>query len=287
MSHSSLIARLLLVGALSLAAAPVYAQSNEDRAFTLASEGAELFGQGSYREAAQKFEQAYGLVRDSVLLKNQIVSLYKAGDCASALDLAYTYDISYRDAPQNDKEDVRRVRVDCNLTAAETALDYGKTDVAKESADRAERIGVLGDERARLEKIQQRLTEKPKTSEPPESAVAPSDDPNGWRPIVGFSLLGVGAATAVVTGVLHQQSIARADELNCGAGACNDEQLNEYNDLANSEGVYVAGYAVGGALLLGGAGLLIYHYAIDDAGETAVLPMVGTDSVGATLHITF
>ena len=276
----------MLVGALCLAASPGYAQSDEDRAFTLASEGAELFGQGSYRDAAQKFEQAYDLVRDSVLLKNQIVSLYKAGDCVSALDLAYTYDISYRDAPQNDKEDVRRVRVDCNLTAAETALDYGKTDVAKESADRAERIGVLGDEKTRLEKIQRRLTEKPKDTKVAAPTVKP-DSSNSWRPIVGFSALGLGTATAVVTGILHQQQIADADALDCGSGACNDEQLAEYNDLANSESTYVAGYAVGGALILGGAGLLIYHYVVDSPVETAVVPMVGADSVGAAVHLTF
>ncbi len=284
MSVFSTSLRFLLAAALTVASLPAYAQDTDDRAYELATEGAKLFGAGDYREAARRFEEAYSLLKDSVLLKNQIVSLYKAGDCGNALDLAYQYDISYRDAPPTDREDVRKVRVDCNLSAAGTALEYGKLDVADESLQRAKSIGFQGEEEKRYTDLSAQLTSKrqPKTIEPVEV-----EDPNSWRPIVGWSLSGVGLAVVGITAGLQYSDYQRGVELGCATKVCTTERA-EYDDLKDNGTTYAIGYGIGGAMLAGGAGLLIYHYMVDTDEEAVVIaPTLGSSAVGASLQFKF
>ncbi len=278
--------RFLLIAALSVASLPAYAQDSDDRAYELATEGAKLFGAGDYREAARRFEEAYSLLKDSVLLKNQIVSLYKAGDCGNALDLAYQYDISYRDAPPTDREDVRKVRVDCNLLAAETALEYGKLDVADESLQRAKSIGFQGDEEKRFTNLNDQLTSKrlPKPVAPAEEV----EDPNGWRPIVGWSLSGVGLAVVGITAGLQYSDYQKGLDLGCASTPCGTEDRIKYDDLKDNGATYAIGYGIGGVMLVSGAGLLVYHYMMDTDDETVVIaPTLGSSAVGASLHFKF
>jgi tetratricopeptide (TPR) repeat protein len=277
--------RFLLIAALTVASLPAYAQDSDDRAYELATEGAKLFGAGDYREAARRFEEAYSLLKDSVLLKNQIVSLYKAGDCGSALDLAYQYDISYRDAPPTDREDVRKVRVDCNLLAAETALEYGKLDVVDESLQRAKAIGVQGDEEKRYRALNDQLTIKRQPK--PVAPIEEVEDPNSWRPIVGWSLSGVGLAVVGITGVLQYGDYQRGIELGCATKICTTERP-EYDELKNNGTTYAIGYGIGGVMLVSGAGLLVYHYLIDTDEKTVLLaPTLGSSAVGASLQFKF
>lgn len=285
MSVFSTSLRFLLVAAVTVTSLPAYAQDTDDRAYELATEGAKLFGAGDYREAARRFEEAYSLLKDSVLLKNQIVSLYKAGDCGNALDLAYQYDISYRDAPPTDREDVRKVRVDCNLLAAETALEYGKLDVADESLQRAKSIGFQGEEEKRYTDLNTQLTSKrqPKTVEPIEA-----EDPNGWRPIVGWSLSGVGLAVVGITAGFQYSDYQKGLDLGCASTPCGTEDRVEYDNLKDNGTTYAIGYGIGGVMLVSGAGLLVYHYMIDTEEEAVVItPTLGSSAVGASLQFKF
>lgn len=272
-----------------LGAQDAFAQSADDRAYDLATEGAELFEKGQYRDAARKFEEAYGFVKDSVLLKNQVVSLYKAGDCPVALDLAYTYDISFRDAPAQDKEDVRKVRIDCNLMAAETAIGYGKLDVADKSLKQAAAIGLQGDEQARHDALRAKVEEMSGADDPvdPQHGPVTGDDPSSWKPVTGWALVGTGAVIAGVSGILHAGDRSRYDELDCQNRMCTPDEIQETNDLADGEFVWVIGYGVGGAMMLGGAGLLVHHYMLSEDTDVAVIPQIGPGSAGAAFHMRF
>lgn len=288
MSAISTSIRLLLTGALLCCAPNAFAQSADDRAYDLATEGAELFEKGQFRDAAKKFEEAYSFVKDSVLLKNQVVSLYKAGDCPVALDLAYTYDISFRDAPAQDKEDVRKVRIDCNLMAADTAIGYGKLDVATQSLDQASAIGLQGDEQARHDALRAKIEVKRGADTlTPDPVVEPSNTSDSWKPVAGWALLGTGAVVAGVSGFLHAGDRSRYEELDCQNRMCSIDEINESNDLADGEFVWVIGYGVGGAMILGGAGLLIHHYMVDGDSDVAVIPQIGPGSAGAAFHMRF
>lgn len=283
MSFFTLRFHLVICAVLLLGASSGYAQSNEDRAYELATQGAELFGSGEYREAARHFEEAYALLKDSVLLKNQIVSLYKAGDCPVALDLAYNYDISYRDAPVQDKEDVRKVRVDCNLLAAETAIGYGKLDVARESLDRAKGVGLVEDEVARHDELRAKVdTEQTKNDTP--LPVEPEESTTAWRPIVGWSLVGVGVGVTALSAVFHVGDKGRYEELDCANAKCSEADIEEYNDIADGEYRWVLGYGLGGAMIVGGVVLLLTG---DEAQGVTLIPQIGPRDVGAAVHLRF
>ncbi len=285
MSAFSSSIRIALVFALMVSSLPAQAQEKDDRAYELATEGAKLFGAGDFREAASRFEEAYALLKDSVLLKNQIVSLYKAQDCGTALDLAYQYDISYRDAPPTDREDVRKVRVDCNLLAANTALEYGKLDIADESLQRAKAIGFQGDEEKRYVDLSAQLKAKraPKSVDPIEA----ESDSNAWRPLVGWSLSGVGLAVVGITAGFQYSDYQKGVDLGCATKPCLAGPRAEYDDLKDNTTAYVVGYSVGGLALAGGVGLLVYHYILDTEDTVVVAPTLGADAVGASLQFKF
>lgn len=115
--------------------------------------------------------------------------------------------------------------------------------------------------------LQAQLAEAP--VEEIESFVPPEEGSASWRPFLGWSLVGVGAA-ALVTGVILDAT--------AGVDSVDPNKIDEAESDADSRRALTTGLYVGGLVLsAAGGGVLLWHYVLD---EPEVAVGVGVGSTG-------
>jgi len=97
----------------------------------------------------------------------------------------------------------------------------------------------------------------------------------------------VGLAVVGGTAGFQYSDYQKGVELGCATKECDPGPLAEYNDRKDNTTGYAVGYGVGGLVLAGGIGLLVYHYIVDTEDTVAIAPTLGADTIGASLQFKF
>lgn len=210
--------RALTLGALVLilmSPAPrAFAQSEDsadyERMLELSDEATSEVLDGNFEAGAIKFRAAYRAFPDPVLLKNEMIAWYRAGDCRSALPPARNF-LQSDEALPDDVADVRTVERDCHIQLTEEAFETGdltlvdyhlrQLDPLELPAEAQERVDALRHQRHAL------APAHPPVVETPQSAPAASPSPLAW------GLFGGGAAGAITGLGLHIVALQRQSEL--------------------------------------------------------------------------
>lgn len=208
---------LASVTALGLASNPAFAQSNagDKRAFQLFQEGDELYKQGNFAEAAEKFRAAYALDPNPTLLYNLARSYENLGELDQAAD-------TYREYLQRQPDATDRGAIERRIETLEQQLEE------KRALERAAK-------------------QKPEPTAPPaERAPEPEQTGPGALPWV---VVGVGGAALIAGGVLRlmaEQKHASAED-DGDASSAQDKQENA-ESLAEVSGITLIAGAVVGAV---------------------------------------
>ena len=121
----------------------------------LSERGFAAFSEGRFAEAAQTFARAYALEPDTLLLKNEAIAWYEAGEHEPAVDAASRFLIQEDNDP-SDVIEVRRVWSNAKLGLVAAAMDNGTLDLAEEllgELDASEPDTVVA-ERIRITRIE-------------------------------------------------------------------------------------------------------------------------------------
>lgn len=203
-----------LIAVSSLFASTAWGQ--DDEAIAKAAEedkrGKELFTAGKYDEAAQAFHRAFGFYPIPQIMKSEIVAWSNAGNCSKAEPLIDEHFESLQTLPPDDVRDVRRIRADCRLTAAEAAFAAGEYDAANAALTQAAELDTEGRKTSEIAALRDRIdeaesppdTRNPDIVDPPDEVVTGGTErPSSVRPIIGWTLVGTGVAAAGTAGILY------------------------------------------------------------------------------------
>lgn len=172
------------------AGASVEAPEDATRRMLLLNEqGFEAFEIEDYLEAARSFEAAHLLVADPILRKNAAIAWFKAERCSEAREAAVFFLLAEGTARQ-DRLEARSVLAHCRLNDAAAALELGDTARAAQIVTWAEALQTD-------EQVQQRLGELREVLAQTRSMPATA------TPVLGWTLIGMGAAVLASSAALH------------------------------------------------------------------------------------
>lgn len=205
---------LAAVTLLTFCSAQALAQDEESpeyqRMLQLSDEATTAVLDGNFETGAITFRAAYRAYPDPVLLKNEMIAWYRAGDCHSALPPARSFLQSEKALPE-DIADVRTVERDCHLQLGEEALQSEDLALAGYHLDRLDTLELPAESEQRLAALRTRYD----AQIPPPPAPLECPDDTGWSapPPRALALLGGGTAGALTGLGLHIVALQRQDEL--------------------------------------------------------------------------
>jgi hypothetical protein len=211
-------------------------------------DGATLFGQGHYVEAAEAFALEYETTRDPALLFGRAMALQRAGNCWAAID-AFEQFIE-TSPPESDVAEARRQIEGCNR--------------------------VLGVQPPRSEPT----TELPPPSPSPELGDGDRDQPAWYRDRLGGALVGVGVPVMFGGIGLYGASFAVAENVARDTETAYEDRRVRVRAMAIS-GLTLLG--VGAAVAIAGA----VRYAMVRRSRTAAIDARGIARNVATLSWRF
>ena len=183
--------------------------------------GVRLYTDGRYADAAREFRVAQELMPDSPQLAFNIARcLERSGEVQSAYD-AYGRYLELETDPA-ERAEVERVRAGLRRTLAERRAEQAAKPVAE-----------------------------------PLGAVAPVEG-GDWRPMAGWTALGVGVAGLVVGAVFHSAAAETADAGAALGPGRQDTADSLQSDLETEQALMFVGYGVGAALVATGAAILAW-----------------------------
>ncbi|RVU44772.1 hypothetical protein EA187_09535 [Lujinxingia sediminis] len=206
------LAMLVLI---TLFGTPALAQDDESpeyqRMLQLSDEATIAVLDGNFEAGAITFRAAYRAYPDPVLLKNEMIAWYRAGDCHSALPPARNFLQSEKALPE-DIADVRTVERDCHLQLGEEALKDDDLALADYHLDRLGALELPAESEQRLDALRTQYAARVLTNSDP---INRSEDA-GWSPppTPALALFGGGAAGAITGLSLHIIALQRQNELN-------------------------------------------------------------------------
>ncbi len=297
------------------------AQEDAEQMQQLNAQAVEAFRAGEYERAAVFFLKAYDAKAEPTLIKNAMVAYYTADNCTESEKLALRYLKIQKGKPvesdppdvqqqvRKDRRDAKTVVVKCRLQRAQAELAAGDPEAARDALDRIELYtpeeadaAVLIDLRDKIEAKEAEA--RAKEAEASEPKPPPKKDGMSGRKIAAFSLIGVGAAGLIGTGVYNLSAASRASELtetypipdNATADGPEDQYCSYTDDPAacqdDFDSLQTAGillpifYGISGAALVTG-GVLLFTGDKDTEQRVTVAPMIGPGGAGATMRIRF
>ena len=244
-----------------------------------------------YEIGAVKFRLAYAAYPDPILLKNEMISWYRAGDCRSALPPAQAFLLSDEVEPQ-DRIDVATVELECYLNLADAALDQEELILAAFYLDTLETMANTAASLQRYDVMRERLDALTPREELPFLEEEPSllsRRDLGWLQITGgFALAGVGAA-------LHSVALDRQAQLREFAVSENPQDAQLFHLRQQEWGAYqrTTAWVVPTLYILGGIAFgsgVIFISTADSSPpvrELTIAPEISSRSVGVQLSQRF
>ncbi len=291
-----------------------FAQDNPQKAqMTAVGEQAmEKFQTGDFEAAAGKFEEAYDIYPEVVLLKNATIAWFSAGVCDSAERTGLKYlELTTEEQRElsKDRRDVKTVIARCRIRAAKVYLNNDDLDNARKSLDGIELFSPEEDDALALIQVRKSIDAKQKeldaNKSTPSSGDAKADDDssatkkkdNGLL-YAGVAATSVGAAGLGLTALLVTRPGVRASNQWYSDG-CNgtgqnidveecDALYKKAESASNNELIL---YSLSGTVAAAGVGLIIWHVVRSnkekESSSLILVPDVGPERAGANVMFSF
>ncbi|MFU8804209.1 MAG: hypothetical protein ACNA8W_10400 [Bradymonadaceae bacterium] len=263
------------------------------RMLELSDEATQAVIDGQFEEAAFTFRQAYETYPDPVLLKNEMIAWFRAGNCLGALPAGSAY-LNSGDVTDSDRQDVNKVQVTCIVRLADEALTAGHPEEAELLLEDLQGLTLTATEDEEVRSLRGLIAEaRAPVEEPPPIAV--DDDEPAAFPLsdqtMGWALAGTGSALVVGALVYHLKILGEQRELREPGSQEEFLSLQEkYDKPHNRARVLVPTlYVLGAAALGGGAYFLMKDAPPQDqpTGRVHLTPCLGPGHAGASLHMNF
>lgn len=256
----------------------------------LSDEATEAVLDGQFEIAAVRFRQAYRSYPEPVLLKNEMISWYRAGDCRSALPPARAF-LQTDDVEPQDREDVATVELNCHLDLATAALDEENLILATYYLDILTTLANTARSLERYDAMRERLNAM---LPPPEEieVVVPAEEglsrrDLGWIQVVGgLASIGTGA-------VIHGVALDRQQQLREFANSNDPAEIEIFRRREDEWGNFqrVSSWLVPTFYILGGvaAGSGAYFLVTSENQDRqiTITPEASSSQVGFRLQGTF
>ncbi|RAL22935.1 hypothetical protein DL240_08565 [Lujinxingia litoralis] len=278
-----------LVLCFSATAAAQGEDPNYERMLELSDEATREVLDGNFEAGAITFRAAYRAYADPVLLKNEMIAWYRAGDCRSALAPVRDFLKSDQALPE-DLADVRTVERDCHLNLAEEALNDDDLPLANYHLGELERLHLSTESSERLTRLQAQ-----RDALAPEAPVASVGGFDFAPTPLAWAFLGGGSATAITGISLHIIALQRQSELDAlsrSEDPADAERLiirrRAWSDYQRSARWMVPTlYTLSAAALGAGVYLSIVDRRSEDAQALRLTPVLGPGLSGASLQLLF
>ena len=251
----------------SLGAQEVEPQDLEEME-ALNQQGFDAFAQGDFEQAATLFAQAYKILPDPNLLKNESIAWYKQGNCPKATMAAELF-IRSPKVKASDTQEAKEIIATCGLQEVEAQLDSGQWNKAEQMLNykiRPLRLGSANESRAN--ELQERIDKErtaakareelpppqapPPPTPPPLTDTATMETPAGQGPNwLGWGIAGGGAALLLTAAIVHVQALENEDEYELEAMGGDRARYEELGDSLGRDRVLVPLLYLGSAVLLG------------------------------------
>lgn len=255
----------------------------------LSNAAADAVADGNFEIGAVKFRQAYDSYPDPILLNNEMIAWYRAGDCQKALPPAQLFletgDPEEDDIDSQDRNDVETVLIECHLELADDALDDDNAVLATYHLDTLSPLERTDDEQKSYETLRAALAEVDDEhvedqSVAPAPAAAASSQHFGWMQIAGgIALAGVGLS-------LHTVALTRQSQLESLADAGESDLLADRQEQwggfqRTTRWAVPTLYALGATAVGSGIYFLMRPSAADES--VALTPQISTEQAGLSL----
>jgi tetratricopeptide (TPR) repeat protein len=251
MSSNSLL-RVFLVGCailtIGLMSTPAFAGPEEAKEFY--SQAKDAYQAGEFARAADLLERAYAEDPNLIYQYNRILALQAMGDYEEAMRLLEIYENPMREDGRFDDITEIRAQLEKSIAEKKASTDEKKeTDDAKEIADETDEVDDPTDR---------------------DTVDGDPDGGNKTRRLVGISLLGAGAASAIV-GFPYYTEIALNNKLDNDPSAVEDDVRSRHQTVSI--------ITLSSAVVLGGLGTyFLLSSKSNESASTATSPE-GTKAV--------
>ena len=188
-------------------------QDRNAQGIELNEKGVQAFEAGRYAEAADAFRNAYDILGDPAIRKNEALAWFKAENCDEAVAAANKFLLLDATLPE-DRNEMSTVIANCKVTIAAKAVEAGELDVANRLLAEAEQlepdayvrdqIKLVRIEIAKREGAQTGGSTTTDTASAAQTTVESQADIEEPRtPILGYALLGAGGAMVVAGAIYH------------------------------------------------------------------------------------
>lgn len=258
-----------------------------ERMLQLSDEATQAVLDGQFEEGAFKFRQAYDTFPDPVLLKNEMVAWFRAGNCMGALPAASAY-LQSPDMTESDRLDVHKVQFTCLTLLTDDALQGGHYDEAQLLIADLNALTLSAEERQQSAELQARLDElRPSEVEDPGPEPAPKEFSID-QTMIGWALTGTGSAIVVGALLYHIKILGEQSELREADSMESFLALQEKYDKPHNRARIVVPtlYVLGAAALGTGVYFLINEEKSSDK-KFLVSPVFSPGYGGATVQMQF
>lgn len=263
----------------------VFAEAGVDedyeRMLELSDEATDAVISGEFALGAVRFRQAYQAFPDPILLKNEMIAWYRAGDCGSALPPAQAF-LRTDDVQPEDQSDVETVQVECHLLLAQGAIDEGSPALASHHLDGLEPLELDDEAQARrlaLRSELDRITPAP-ADQGAMNVIDSGNRDRGWMQVVaGVAVIGVGLSLHTVA--LDRQAQLRqfADSEAPTDGLILQRRQEDWGSFQRTTRWLIPTLYIVGAGAVGSGVYSLLRSSKSDS-EMSLLPSLSPDGVG-------
>ena len=252
----------------------------DQRGVELNNRGVEAFGAGRFAEAASYFGQAYDIVGDPAIRKNEAIAWFKAEDCEQAVGAANKF-LLLDGTLGGDRAEITTIVANCKVEFANSAIEAGDTNLAEELLIEAEalnpdahvrdQIKLVRVEIARKNREAKTLAAQAKTADTSTEVSEPLPEPRSQ--VLEWTLIGSGGAIALAGFVYHAVALGwQTDFLAMASEGGDPETFDSLRKRVHTARIAVpVMYAVGALTAAAGVGLMV-AFEPPDASPTSQNP---------------
>ncbi len=262
-----------------------------DQMIELSTEAAQAVERGDHRIGAAQFRLAYEIYPDPILLNNELVAWFHAGDCNNALTAAEAV-LASDELDDDDKINARAVDIDCHLQLAEEAIDDEQPGLATDHLNHLADRDLDADDRQRYDNLRVHAASIAPHSADPQDTPSSLDDHHAsssnrgaWLQIVGgvaVAGLGFGLHTVALERQAYLQDLADTP----GQQDLFEAQRNEWeSSQSRARWAVPALYGVGALAV--GSGIYFLRKDTSLPRLFGLQPAIDTDHVGLSVTQSF
>lgn len=263
-----------------------FADGDHARMLELSDLATEAVNGEQFERGAVKFREAYDTYPDPILLNNEMIAWFQAGDCSNALRASHRY-LDTDDVEPEDLPTLDAIQKNCHLQLAQDAAKEENPYLTTYHLEQLSRFDLDDDDQDTYDDLRDDLAEiRPfdtDDDEPETFAHTSYSNTLHWAQISGgVAIAGIGAA-------LHVVALDRQSQLRSLADSDDPHDATRFQQKQQDWGSYQRTtrwavptlYAVGALSI--GSGIYFMARNRSASGLATVAPSVSTDRVGLSL----